>query len=290
MFFAWGQLVRNTGYFYRVCQGDIAARWNHRRVDSRTSRFTNKALLAQIATDYGEDSDTFRVRVLGFPPHASELQYIDGTRVAAARKRTYHATDDEPLVAGFDVSGGGKAWNVIRFRRGLDGNPRPPIRIPGEHDPDRSQRIGLCAELLSDRRPGHQIAAMFVDSAFGAPIVVRLQALGFEHVYEVNFGGASPDSHYENMRAFMYGKCKEWLLLGTLPDEDTLCDQLCLPGYHINRRGRLVIESKEALQARGEMSPDDADAEVLTFAQAVAPPRPAGETRREARPVGSVWG
>jgi hypothetical protein len=290
MFFAWGQLVRNTGYFYRVCQGDIAARWNHRRVDSRTSRFTNKALLAQIATDYGEDSDTFRVRVLGFPPHASELQYIDGTRVAAARKRTYKASDDEPLVAGFDVSGGGKAWNVIRFRRGLDGNPRPPIRIPGEHDPDRSQRIGLCAELLSDRRPGHQIAAMFVDSAFGAPIVVRLQALGFEHVYEVNFGGASPDSHYENMRAFMYGKCKEWLLLGTLPDEDTLCDQLCLPGYHINRRGRLVIESKEALQARGEMSPDDADAEVLTFAQAVAPPRPAGETRREARPVGSVWG
>ena len=268
MFFAWGQLVRNTGYFYRVCQGDIAARWNHRRVDSRTSRFTNKALLEQIATDYGEDSDTFRVRVLGFPPHASELQYIDGQRVTRwPRKRTYHATDDEPLVAGFDVSGGGKAWNVIRFRRGLDGNPRSPIRIPGEHDPDRSQRIGLCAELLSDQRPGHRLAALFVDSAFGAPIVVRLQALGFEHVYEVNFGGeASPDSHQENMRAYMWHKAKEWLLLGTLPDEDLLGDQLTLPGYHLNRRSRLVIESKEALQQRGEASPDDADAFVLTFA------------------------
>ena len=154
MFFAWGQLVRNTGYFYRVCHGDLAARWNHRRVDSRQSRFTNKALLEQIEKDYGEDSDTWRVRVLGLPPRASELQYIDGSRVALARKRTYHATDDEPLIAGFDVSGGGKAWNVIRFRRGLDGNPRPPIRIPGEHDADRSQRIGLCAELLERSAAG----------------------------------------------------------------------------------------------------------------------------------------
>jgi hypothetical protein len=179
-----------------------------------------------------------------------------------ARKRSFKAGDDEPLVAGFDVSGGGKAWNVIRFRRGLDGNPRAPIRIPGEADPDRSQRIGICAELLSDRRPGHQIAALFVDSAFGSPIVVRLQALGYDNVYEVNFGGVSPDSHYENMRAFMYGKAKEWLLLGTLPDEDRLCDQL----------------------------PDDADALCLTWAQPVAPPRPLVETRQAQRPVASAWG
>ena len=119
---------------------------------------------------------------------------------------------------------------------------------------------------------------------------MRLQALGFEHVYEVNFGGASPDSHQENMRAFMWAKAKEWLLLGTLPDEDLLGDQLTLPGYHLNRRSRLVIESKEALQQRGEASPDDADAFVLTFAQAVAPPRPIGETRAASRPVASAWG
>lgn len=290
MIFAWGQLVRNTGYFYRICQGDVAGRWNHRRVDARTSRFTNQALLAQIAEDYGEDSDMFRVRVLGLPPRASELQYIDTQRVHLARGRSYKAGDDEPLVAGFDVSGGGKAWNVIRFRRGLDGNARPAIRIPGEADPDRSQRIGICAELLADRRPGHQIAALFVDSAFGSPIVVRLQALGYNNVYEVNFGGASPDSHQENMRAYMWAKAKEWLLLGTLPDDDALCDQLSLPGFHLNRRSRLVLESKESLQARGEASPDDADAFCLTFAQAVAPPQPAVTVTRQARPVASTWG
>lgn len=270
MWFVWGQPVRNTGQFYRVCFGSEAARWNHRRVDSRTSRFTNKTLIQQWISDYGIDSDYVKVRILGLPPSASELQYIDKGRVNLARARAMKALDDEPLIAGFDVSGGGKAWNVIRFRRGLDGRAREPIRIPGEHDPDRSQRVGICAELLRDQRPGYRLAALFIDSAFGAAIAVRLRMLGFDNVYEINFGGASPDTHQLNMRAYMWAKTKEWLLLGSLPDDDKLCEQLCLPGYHLNQSGKLVIESKADIQARGEQSPDDADALCLTFAQPVA--------------------
>src|SRR6185503_16549654 len=208
----------------------------------------------------------------GLPPSASELQYIDKARVDLARHRTMVALPDDPIVAGFDVSGGGKAWNVIRFRQGLNGNVLPPIRMAGDKDPDRSARIALCAELLSDRRPGHQLAALFVDAAFGAAIVTRLHALGYTHVFEINFGGESPDPHCANQRAFMHLKAKEHLLLGSIPDEDTLCDQLCLAGYHLNTSGKLVIESKADIQARGEASPDDADAYMLTFARSVAVP------------------
>lgn len=283
MMFVWGQMVRNTGMFYRVCYGDQRERWNHRRVDSRTSRFTNKDLIAQMARDYGEESDYYKVRVLGLPPSASELQYIDKARVEVARQRVQVALPDEPLIAGFDVSGGGKAWNVIRFRRGLNGNVHEPWRLPGERDPERSERVGKCAELLSDKRPEYRIAAMFVDSAFGAPIVARLRALGFTNVYEVNFGGLSPDAHQLNMRAYMHAKGKEWLLLGALPpDDDRLADQLCLAGYHINQSGKLVIESKAEIAGRGEASPDDSDAFLLTFAQAVASPLPA--SMRETAP------
>lgn len=288
MFFAWGQPVRNTGEFYRICFGDLAPRWNHRRVDGRTSRFTNKALISQWIQDYGEESDYVKVRVLGLPPSASELQYIDKERIEAARRRRAVPLPDEPIIAGFDVSGGGKAWNVIRFRQGLTGDVMPPIRIPGEHDPERSQRVGICAELLRDRRPGHQIAALFIDSAFGAPIAVRLKSLGFTNVYEVNFGGASPDAHCLNMRAYMYMKAKEWLNLGALPDDNLLCSQLALPGYHINNSGKLVIESKKDIQARGEQSPDDADAFCLTWAQSVAP-KPA-PPQNSGRARGSVAG
>lgn len=275
MFFAWGQPVRNTGEFYKICFGEKLARWNHRNIDARTSRFTNKALLQQWIQDYGLESDFCKVRVLGMPPSASELQYIDKKRIDEARKRVQSALPTEPLIAGFDVSGGGKAWNVIRFRRGLDGDPDiEPIRIAGEKDADRSQRLGICAELLRDQRPERKLAALFVDTAFGAPIAVGLRNLGFTNVFEVNAGGESPDVHCLNMRAFMWMKGKEWLLLGGLRNDDELCSQLALPGYHINTSGKLVIESKKQIQERGEKSPDDADAFLLTLARTVAP-RPA---------------
>ena len=287
MIIALGQMTGNTGEFYRVCFGSLAARWNHRRVDSRTSRFTNKEKIDREILDYGIDSDFVRVRILGYPPNASELQYIDKGRIDLARKRVLVALPDDPIIAGMDVSGGGKAWNVIRFRQGLNGDVLPPWRLAGEKDPDRSVRIAHCAELLRDRRPGHHIAALFVDAAFGAAIVVRLQALGFTNVHEVKFGGDSPDHHQANMRAFMYAKAKEYLLLGSLPDEDALCEQLAMPGYHLNSRSQLVIESKADMQARGETSPDDGDAFVLTFARAVAP-----QVTRAAAPYRptSKWG
>src|SRR5713226_3620817 len=142
--------------------------------------FTNKELIAEWERDYGEDSDWFRVRVLGLPPMADELQFIDFARIQAARKRPLEVLRDEPLVAGFDVSGGGAAWNVIRFRRGLDARSFPPIRITGEAGRERSVLIGRAAEVLRAGIDGTPVAALFVDSAFGAAIVERLHVLGFE--------------------------------------------------------------------------------------------------------------
>jgi hypothetical protein len=39
------------------------------------------------------------------------------------------------------------------------------------------------------------------------------------------------------------------------------------PGFHLDRRDRLVLESKESMAKRGVASPDDGDALSLTFAQ-----------------------
>lgn len=274
MHFAWGQCVRNTGYFYEVCFGSKKERWNTRTVDSRNSYFTDKKYIAELESDYGPESDYYRVRVLGLAPRASELQFIDRGRVDAARGRVIRDSLDDPLIAGFDVSGGGKAWNVIRFRRGLNMSTREPIRIPGEKDPDRSQRIAICAELLGDKRPASRIAAMFVDAAFGAVIVHSLKNMGFMNVFEVNFGSDSADPmHSGNARAYMYNKLKDALLTGALPkDDENLAQQLCLPGYHFKPgTSKLMIESKADIQKRGEKSPDDADALALTFARMVAP-------------------
>ena len=69
----------------------------------------------------------------------------------------------------------------------MNGRIRDPIRIPGEADPDRNRRVGICAEFLRERGE-KQIAALFVDSAYGAPSVERLLTMGFRNVQEVHFG------------------------------------------------------------------------------------------------------
>lgn len=49
---------------------------------------------------------------------------------------------------------------------------------------------------------------------------------------------------------------------------------LAAPGYHINSRNQLVLESEQEMARRGIASPDDADALALTFAQQVYIPPP----------------
>lgn len=289
MFFCWGQPAKKSGRFYEVCFGRFRDRWNVRLIDSRRSRFTNKEYIAQLIQDYGEDSDYVRVRVKGEAPRAGDLQFIDQDRIDAAKRRTVATFPDDPLVAGMDVSGGGQAWNVVWFRKGLDARSIPPIRIPGEHSQERSAILARLAEVLADRRPGRQVSMLFVDSAYGSPYVERLRTMGYDNVMEVNFGGPSPNRHQANMRAFMWNRMKEWLDRGAIPAEDPVLEtDLTAPGSHLNRSDQLVLESKEAMQKRGVASPDSGDALALTFAAHVPPV--AAQTAPEQRFVGGALG
>lgn len=271
MIFLFGNPTRNSGKFHRVTFGAERDKWNHRSIDSRECKFTNKLLINEWQEFYGEDSDFFRVRVRGLAPSAGELQFIDNERVWAAQKRPAQCLFDDPLIAGVDVARGGSDSNVIYFRKGFDGRTMQQIRIPGEATKDSTLLVSKLAEILSDKRAGHHIQMMFVDAAFGGPVVNRLHQLGHRNVQEINFGSASPDPHQANMRAFMWNKMKDWLLLGAIPPDQRLETDLTGPGFHHNKHDKLVLESKEQMAKRGLASPDDADALCLTFAQHVAP-------------------
>jgi hypothetical protein len=274
MIFVFGNPTRSYGNFYQICFGNKRNYWKVMSLDARESRFTNKALIAQWEEVYGEDSDFFRVRVKGLAPRASELQFIDQQRVIEAQRRPLPISfGDEALVAGVDVSDGGAAWNVVRFRRGFDSRTIPPVRIPGEKvRNDRSMFLAKLADILTTDYDGRRVSAMFFDSAFGAPYVERLQAMGHKNVHEIRFGGESPDVHQLNMRAFMWNKAKEWLPHGCIDAKDERLEtDLTAPGYHIDKKDRLVIESKEDMKKRGVDSPDDGDALALTFAAKIAP-------------------
>lgn len=281
--FLFGNMTRRQGQLHRAVFGAERDRWNHRVIDCEAITYNNPArraineqLYAEWKAIYGEDSDYVRVRVHGLPPNADELQFIDATRIAQAQANGTAPVFGEPLVCGVDVSGGGSAWTVARFRRGLDARSLPPIRMTGEQTikNERQLIIGRLAAVLSERDPLKYVSAMFIDSAFGSPIVVRLRQMGFDNVFEVSFGGESLDPHCANKRAEMWNALKEWLPKGAIPPKDQrLADDLEAPGFHINRQNRLVLESKADMQKRGIASPDDADALALTFAHPVAPPK-----------------
>lgn len=272
MIFLFGNPTRSQGKFHRVTFGAERTRWHQVIVDSRQSRFTNKTQLAEWIADYGEDSDFVRVRVRGLPPAASDLQFIDLARVAAAQSRIVAVLPDEPLVAGLDVARGGSDECVIRFRRGLDARSLPSIRIPGEQARDSMKLVSIAADVLARDYQGRKVNVLFVDgTGIGGPICDRLKQLGHQNVVEVQFGGESPDPKCANMRAFMWAKMREWLERGAIDKMPALETDLTAPGYTHNSADKLVLESKEHLKARGVDSPDDGDALALTFARQVAP-------------------
>lgn len=274
MEFLFGNATRRTGKFHRVCFGPERNRWGVTVVDSRTSRFTNKVQIAEWAEDYGEDSDFFRVRVLGLPPSASDAQFIDQERVNQAQKRAVMVLPDQPLVAGCDLAWGGDDFNVIRFRRGRDARAIPSIRIPGELTRDPAVLTNRLADVLTSSYDGARVAMLFLDSAgIAGAVGTRLRELGHMNVLEVNFGADSPSPKFRYMRDFMWGAMKDWLLTGAIDGTARLESDLVGPGLRPDRRQRVWLESKEDMRKRGVDSPDDADALALTFAQAVRAPR-----------------
>lgn len=287
MFFMWGNPTRSRGAFHRATFGVERNRWNVRTIDSRTCKFSNKELIEQWRQDRGEDSDFFRVRVLGLPPRADDAQFIDRDRIVEAQKREVAVLDNEPLVAGVDLAWGGEDWNVVRFRRGKDARSIPPIRIPGEQTRDSSVMVGRLSDLLREGVKGSRINTMFIDSAgISGAVGSRLWDLGHKNVIEINFGADSPDSKYRNMRAFMWGRMKDWLLTGAIDNNARLECDLTGPGFELDAKTRILLESKVEMKMRGLDSPDDADALALTFARRIAVPT--SQPRHRTWP-GSQW-
>ena len=292
MVFLFGNPTRNSGKFHRVCFGSERGRWTTTTVDSRRSRFTNKQTIAELVADNGEDSDIVRVRVRGLAPSASDLQYVDSTRVYAAQQRPVVSFSDDPLIVGLDIARGGDDLTVFRFRRGMDARSIPPVVLTGEESRDSMRVATVAATILGSTYGGRKVDAMFGDgTGVGGPILNRIQQLGHKNCHEINFASKCPDErHYANMRVWMWYKMREWLPLGAIDKTTDLETDLCAPGYKHDKQDRLLLESKEEMKKRGVASPNHGDALALTFAAPVGPkPKTTGPAPRQPSQNGRGW-
>lgn len=267
MFHCFGNPTRNNGRFSE-CFGRNKHRWVRRQIDSRTAKMTNKALIETWRHDWGEDSDFFRVRVLGKFPRAGDTQFMPSDVVNLAMKRgPGRYMENDPLICGFDVARGGADNCRIVFRRGKDAKSETSYRIPGEKSRDSMKVVSKLVMVLDRHKPD----VIFVDeTGIGGPILDRLRQLGYNAI-GVGFGWTADDEKkYANKTAEMGFRMRQWLMEGgSIPDDPELEDELTKRDFWHDAKDRLVLQPKELMKKELGFSPDWADALYLTFAQAV---------------------
>ena len=269
MMFLFGNPTRNSGRFFE-CFHKRSKYWNHRTIDSRSVKITNKKQIASWAEEYGEDSDFFKVRVKGEFPSQGADQFIPADRVRAAMDRGSLSTNNATCaVVGVDVARFGDDDTVIVTRIGRDAASIPLKRFHGLNTVQVVGQVKLhCAYLR--KQLGIRKVHVFVDEGGvgGGPVDI-LKEDGFP-VRGVNFSQSPDDKDkYPGKREEMWDRMAEWLKEGSINDDRELEEDLVSPTYVFDIHGRRKLESKKDMKKRGLRSPDAADALALTFAYRV---------------------
>jgi hypothetical protein len=273
---AVGNPTRNEGEFYEITHGSKVARkpgdlergmWKAFVIPSFDSPFVGQAWLDEMKSDLGEDTDEYRIRVLGLPPRFDAEQYIPRHHVVQAAARQIKIFDRWPLVLGVDVGHSNDRSTIVprRGRKALD-----LIRvIRGERTTDFARKIGQ--EIIWYREE-HGLKAQVVieDIGMGVGVLETLEDMGYgDQVWGVNTGSSAYEPElYANLRAEMWARMKNWLEGEVeIPNHTELMDDL----VRVKRKpsgtnNKLLLESKDQMRRRKEKSPDVADGLALTFA------------------------
>ena len=256
----YGNPTRTSGQFHRRCTQP--KRNVYTRVDSREVSFTNKGQIAAWIDEYGEDSDFVRVRVKGQFPRAGQSNFITIEDVEAARRRTASVVEyaGHPLILSVDPARFGDDFSVITLRQGTKLHWQRALS--GFDGPD------LCGRIIEIYRHEPKIVAIIYDAnGNGADLDSALRrAHGLPTLVPVMWGVPAKDSkQYFNLRAECWGRMRDWLKTGDIPDDDQLCNELTSLDYGYDAIFRIQLQSKKDIKRNGGKSPDRADSLALSF-------------------------
>jgi phage terminase large subunit len=262
--------VRSTGFFFNTWH-KLSDMWFRVHVGYKDSPRVTEDFALDIARRYGEDSNQYRVRVLGEFPLADQDTIIPWHLIESAQKRDIVQPPGMREVWGLDVARFGEDANVLVRRNKLAVLP----------DIQRWRGIDLMAtagrvKAAWDACPvGSRPQEILVDAiGLGGGVVDRLQELRLP-VRGINVSEtAAMNEKYRGLKTELWFKCREWLAMKdrALPSggEDGIADELAtelsLVRYKYTSSGLLQAESKAETKKRGHKSPDLADAVMLTFA------------------------
>lgn len=274
----YGNPTRTSGEFFKQCSSPRRPDRYH-RVDARDVRFTNKGQIAAWIDEYGEDSDFVRVRVKGMFPRAGYANFISPELVTQARRRRLPLAVYQtfPKVLAVDPARFGDDFSVITLRQGLKVHWQ--VKLSGFDGPDLAGRVFALLRNDDKRQRESNDPTQRIESAAGCSCIVydaigngadldsalrRMQGLPL--LIPVMWGQPAKDSkQYFNQRSECWGKMRDWLEAGQVPDDDELADQLVSLDYGNDGLFRIQLQSKKDMKKNGGKSPDCADSLALSF-------------------------
>ena len=262
-----GNPVRSSGFFFDT-HNRLKDEWWTRRVSCIDSTRVSKEYVEDMKSRYGEESNAYRIRVLGEFPRSDDDTIIPMELLESAKHRDTRAYEDAPIVWGLDVARFGSDSSVLCKRQS-----NVVQTLERWRNLDLMQLTGAVVAQYEACDHKNRPAEILVDSiGLGAGVVDRLRELklparGINVSESPAMGGT-----YLNLRAELWHKAKAWLEKRDckIPNNEDLIGELATVRYTFTSNGKIKIESKDDIRRRGLKSPDMADAFVLTFASDAA--------------------
>ena len=263
-----GNPTRTSGYFYDSFHKD-RAKWHTMKVACADSNNVDPAFIEEMREKYGDDSNVFRVRVLGEFSAEGDDTVVPLSLIESAVERDIEINPRSDTIWGLDVSRFGSDRTALCKRKGK--KLLEPITTWANKD--LMQTCGLVmaewkrVENFTDERP----AEILVDSiGLGSGVCDRLSEMGLPaRGINVAETPSTSDTTYMRLRDELWFKAREWFQGRDcrIPEgSDELVAELSVPHYAYTSSGKIKVEDKASMKKRGLRSPDLADAFCLTMA------------------------
>jgi len=275
-----GNPVRTGGFFYNSHHGDGASNWfrihvsaidgPHIQEGSYVSRRTSPEFVNLIIQEYGEDSNPFRVRVLGRPPKTDDDAIIPFEWVEMSLTRDVKPNHLAPRIWGVDVARSGEDLTALAKRQ--QHILLEPIKTWAALN-DTMLAVGVVKSEWDKTPKAEQPVEILVDViGLGAGVADRLRELGLPaRGINVAESPALDGSRFKNLRTELYFAARDWFAKRDcqIMRDEKFIQEITAQKYRvIESSGKVVALPKDDMRKfiHPRRSPDRADAFILTFA------------------------